>query len=72
MGYLSFVGPRPSLLNQQDLIALRTEQFVHELVPGRSGWAQDNGRDELPISDKVKLYVIYLHYQSLYFDTLYD
>ena len=49
-GDMSFVGPRPALFNQQDLIALRTEQGVHTLVPGLTGWAQVNGRDEVPIS----------------------
>ena len=67
-GDMSFVGPRPALFNQQDLIALRTEQGVHTLVPGLTGWAQVNGRDELPISEKVKLDAAYLHRQSLWFD----
>ena len=67
-GDMSFVGPRPALFNQQDLIALRTEQGVHTLVPGLTGWAQVNGRDELPIPDKVKLDVAYLQRQSLGFD----
>ena len=65
---ISFVGPRPALLNQYDLIALRTEAGVHELVPGMTGWAQVNGRDELPIPDKVKLDAEYLQSQSLVFD----
>ena len=69
VGDMSFVGPRPALFNQQDLIALRTEQGVHTLVPGLTGWAQVNGRDELPIPEKVKLDVIYLQRQSLWFDT---
>jgi O-antigen biosynthesis protein WbqP len=68
MGDMSFVGPRPALFNQQDLIALRTEQYVHTLVPGLTGWAQVNGRDELPILEKVKLDVAYLKRQSLWFD----
>jgi O-antigen biosynthesis protein WbqP len=68
VGDMSFVGPRPALFNQQDLIALRTEQGVHTLVPGLTGWAQVNGRDELPIPDKVKLDVVYLQRQSLWFD----
>jgi len=59
-GDMSFVGPRPALFNQHDLIDLRTEQGVHTLVPGLTGWAQVNGRDELPIPDKVKLDVAYL------------
>ena len=67
-GDMSFVGPRPALFNQHDLIELRTEQGVHELVPGLTDWAQVNGRDELPIPDKVKLDVEFLHRQSLWFD----
>jgi O-antigen biosynthesis protein WbqP len=67
-GDMSFVGPRPALFNQDDLIALRTECGVHELVPGLTGWAQVNGRDELPIADKVRLDVEYLQRQSLQFD----
>jgi len=65
---MSFVGPRPALFNQQDLIALRTERGVHTLVPGLTGWAQVNGRDGLPISEKVKLDVFYLQRQSLWLD----
>jgi O-antigen biosynthesis protein WbqP len=68
VGDMSFVGPRPALFNQQDLIALRTEQGVHTLVPGLTGWAQVNGRDELPIPEKVKLDAAYLQRQSLGFD----
>jgi O-antigen biosynthesis protein WbqP len=68
VGDMSFVGPRPALFNQQDLIALRTELGVHTLVPGLTGWAQVNGRDELPIPEKVKLDVAYLQRQSLSFD----
>lgn len=67
-GDMSFVGPRPALFNQEDLIALRTACGVHELVPGLTGWAQVNGRDELPIPDKVKLDAEYLHRQSFWFD----
>jgi|UniRef100_UPI00404834E4 O-antigen biosynthesis protein WbqP len=67
-GDMSFVGPRPALFNQQDLIALRTEQGVYTLVPSLTGWAQINGRDELPIPEKVKLDVAYLRRQSLWFD----
>ena len=67
-GDMSFVGPRPALFNQQDLVALRTEQGVHTLVPGLTGWAQVNGRDEVPIPEKVKLDVAYLQRQSLWFD----
>lgn len=68
VGDMSFVGPRPALFNQDDLIALRTEHGVYELVPGLTGWAQVNGRDELPIPEKVKLEVEYLQRQSLWFD----
>lgn len=67
-GDMSFVGPRPALFNQDDLIALRTQTGVHELVPGLTGWAQVNGRDELPIPEKVKLDVEYLQRQSFWFD----
>jgi len=67
-GDMSFVGPRPALFNQDDLIALRTEKGVHELLPGLTGWAQVNGRDELPIPQKVDLDVEYLHHQSLWLD----
>ena len=68
VGAMSFVGPRPALFNQDDLIALRTEKGVDQLVPGLTGWAQVNGRDELPIPEKVKLDVEYLERQSLWFD----
>ena len=68
VGDMSFVGPRPALFNQDDLIALRTQYGVHELVPGLTGWAQVNGRDELPIPDKVKLDAEYLQRRSLWFD----
>ena len=67
-GDMSFVGPRPALFNQDDLIALRTECGVHDLVPGLTGWAQVNGRDELPIPEKVKLDAEYLQRKSLIFD----
>ena len=67
-GDMSFVGPRPALFNQDDLIALRTQYGVHELVPGLTGWAQVNGRDELPIPEKVKLDAEYLQRRSLWFD----
>jgi len=67
-GDMSFVGPRPALFNQDDLITSRTQFGVHELVPGLTGWAQINGRDELPIPDKVKLDVEYLERQSFWFD----
>ena len=68
VGDMSFVGPRPALFNQYDLIALRSQHGVHQLVPGLTGWAQVNGRDELPIPDKVKLDAEYLLKQSLSFD----
>lgn len=67
-GDMSFVGPRPALFNQDDLIALRTARGVDQLVPGLTGWAQVNGRDELPIPQKVLLDEEYLHKQSLIFD----
>jgi O-antigen biosynthesis protein WbqP len=67
-GDMSFVGPRPALFNQDDLIALRTEHGVHVLRPGLTGWAQVNGRDELPILRKVELDIEYLQRISLIFD----
>jgi len=67
-GDMSFVGPRPALYNQADLIALRTEKQVHTIVPGLTGWAQINGRDELPIPQKVELDAYYLQHQSLALD----
>ena len=67
-GDMAIVGPRPALFNQHDLIKLRTEKGVHLLKPGITGWAQINGRDELPIPDKVELDVDYMHRQSLLFD----
>lgn len=67
-GDMSFVGPRPALFNQDDLIALRTEKGVHKLIPGLTGWAQVNGRDDLPVPDKVVLDVEYMNRQSLVFD----
>ena len=67
-GDMSFVGPRPALFNQDDLIALRTEKGLDQLVPGLTGWAQVNGRDELPITEKVALDVEYLEKQSFWFD----
>jgi O-antigen biosynthesis protein WbqP len=67
-GDMSFVGPRPALFNQDDLIALRTRYGVHKLVPGLTGWAQVNGRDELPIPEKVKLDVAYMQQQSFLMD----
>jgi O-antigen biosynthesis protein WbqP len=65
---MSFVGPRPALFNQDDLIALRSEAGVDKLLPGLTGWAQVNGRDELPIPQKVALDVEYMQRQSLWFD----
>ena len=67
-GDMSFVGPRPALYNQDDLIALRSENGVDKLLPGITGWAQVNGRDELSIPDKVVLDVEYLNHQSFWFD----
>ena len=67
-GNMSFVGPRPALFNQHDLVALRTRHGVHELVPGLTGWAQINGRDELPIPDKVAFDIEYLQRRSFWFD----
>jgi O-antigen biosynthesis protein WbqP len=68
VGDMSFVGPRPALFNQEDLIALRTQRGVHHLLPGLTGWAQINGRDELPIPEKVKLDIDYMNNQSLWLD----
>ncbi len=67
-GDMSFVGPRPALYNQYDLIELRTCHGVHELLPGLTGWAQINGRDDLPIPKKVALDIEYLQKKSLLFD----
>jgi O-antigen biosynthesis protein WbqP len=67
-GEMSFVGPRPALFNQDDLIKLRTEQHIDSLVPGLTGWAQINGRDELPIPEKVELDKYYLNQQSFKLD----
>lgn len=67
-GNMSVVGPRPALFNQQDLIELRTTCGVSQLLPGLTGWAQVNGRDELPIAEKVKLDLEYMQRQSLAFD----
>lgn len=68
VGDMSFVGPRPALFNQDDLIALRTQRGVDVLMPGLTGWAQINGRDELPVAQKVDLDVEYLKRASLWFD----
>jgi O-antigen biosynthesis protein WbqP len=67
-GDMSFVGPRPALFNQQDLIELRTQRGVDRLLPGLTGWAQVNGRDELPIPEKVRLDEEYLQKASMSFD----
>jgi len=68
VGDMSFVGPRPALFNQHDLIELRTQYGVHTLVPGLTGWAQVNGRDEIPIPQKVALDAEYLQRQGFWFD----
>ena len=68
VGHMSFVGPRPALFNQQDLIATRTERNVHTMLPGLTGWAQVNGRDELCIARKVAYDADYLLRQSFLFD----
>ncbi len=68
VGDMSFVGPRPALFNQQDLIELRTQKNVHTLLPGLTGWAQVNGRDEIPIPQKVALDEEYLQRLGFWFD----
>jgi O-antigen biosynthesis protein WbqP len=68
MGDMSFVGPRPALFNQDDLISLRNESGVQVLTPGLTGWAQVNGRDELPIAQKVALDVEYLNNRGFWLD----
>ena len=67
-GEMSFVGPRPALFNQVDLIELRTQHGIHLLLPGLTGWAQVNGRDELDVAEKVKFDRFYLENQSFLFD----
>lgn len=67
-GDMSLVGPRPALFNQHDLIKLRSERHVDDLTPGLTGWAQINGRDELPIPEKVALDAEYLDRRSFWFD----
>lgn len=67
-GNMSLVGPRPALYNQYDLIKLRTERGIHKLIPGITGWAQINGRDELPIPIKVDYDFYYLNNKSFFFD----
>jgi len=68
IGEMSFVGPRPALFNQVELITLRTEKSIQKMVPGLTGWAQVNGRDELTLRDKVRLDHEYMLKQSFYFD----
>lgn len=68
LGDMSFVGPRPALFNQHDLIAQRTECGLHVLLPGLTGWAQVNGRDEIPIPEKVRLDAEYMSRRSVLFD----
>ena len=68
LGEMSFVGPRPALFNQVDLIRLRTEKSIETMVPGLTGWAQVNGRDELTIHEKVSFDEEYMHKQSFNFD----
>ena len=68
VGDMSWVGPRPALFNQTDLIEMRTQTGVHQLVPGLTGWAQVNGRDEIALVDKVRLDTEYLQRQSFFFD----
>jgi len=67
-GDMSFVGPRPALFNQEDLISMRTEKQVHKVLPGLTGWAQVNGRDEIPIPQKVDLDQEYILLQGFFFD----
>lgn len=69
-GDMSFVGPRPALFNQEDLIALRTDLGISKLLPGITGWAQINGRDQLSIAEKVNLDLVYLNRQSFWFDMI--
>ncbi len=67
-GEMVFIGPRPALYNQDDLVALRTNARIHKLMPGITGWAQVNGRDALSIEDKVSMDIFYLKNQSFYID----
>jgi len=67
-GDMSFVGPRPALFNQDDLVSLRSEAGLHKLLPGLTGWAQVSGRDELSIPQKIALEIEYMQRQSLWFD----
>lgn len=68
VGDMSFVGPRPALFNQDDLVAMRTQAGIHRLLPGLTGWAQVNGRDQLSLAEKVRLEVEYLERRSFWFD----
>ena len=68
IGDMSFVGPRPALFNQTDLIKLRSSKGIEKLMPGLTGWAQINGRDDLPIIEKVKMDEEYIEKQSFFFD----
>jgi O-antigen biosynthesis protein WbqP len=70
LGEMTFVGPRPALYNQDDLIGLRTKKGIHKLTPGLTGWAQINGRDELPVPEKVNFDYYYLENRSFGLDTL--
>ena len=70
IGDMSFVGPRPALFNQEDLISLRTKNGVYKLLPGITGWAQVNGRDELSVYEKVQYEIEYVQYQSFWFDIM--
>jgi O-antigen biosynthesis protein WbqP len=65
---MSLVGPRPALFNQTDLIAMRTDKGIHQALPGLTGWAQINGRDDLPLNEKVKYDQEYFEQQSTFFD----
>ena len=67
-GDMTFIGPRPALYNQDDLIQLRTEARIHRLIPGVTGWAQVNGRDELSIKEKIRMEIFYLENQSTLLD----
>ena len=67
-GDMTFIGPRPALYNQDDLIQLRTEARIHRLIPGVTGWAQVNGRDELSINEKIRMEIFYLENQSTLLD----
>ena len=67
-GDMTFIGPRPALYNQDDLIQLRTKARIHRLIPGVTGWAQVNGRDELSIKKKIEMETFYLENQSILLD----